>query len=101
MALFSFLGSSRESRKVPVLGALWRAGVGCVENGLWPPKYMSHNMGLCDMYGQGGGGGAAFTSGFGQGRWGKRLRKLQVLWRNAHPVMMKVSCKFRQVRSAI
>lgn len=43
-----FYYSSRENRRVPVLGALWRTGVRCVEKGLWPPKFASHNMGLCD-----------------------------------------------------
>ena len=59
-----FKCSSRKNRQVPVLGALWRAGAGCVEKGLWPPKFRSHNMGLCDVSSGGWGGGQILGRGW-------------------------------------
>ncbi len=64
MALAGFIGSSRKSRRVPISGALCGTGAGCVENGLWPPKFRSHNMGLCDANGEGGGRGVGERSWF-------------------------------------
>lgn len=52
-----FLGSSRKNRRVPFYPAFRGERTESVENGLWPPEFRSHNMGLCDMNAEGGGGG--------------------------------------------
>ena len=48
-----FVCSSRENRYVRLLGR----GQAMCRKGLWRSKKMQHNMGLCCMNGQGGGGG--------------------------------------------
>lgn len=53
-----------------------------VEMRLSPQKNMQHNMGLCCMFGQWGGGGVGYSA-TAQGRRGKRPKKSRITWRNA------------------
>jgi hypothetical protein len=56
MASASFLGSSRKSRRVPVLGAFCVGRRRCVENVYGGQIFVQHNMGLCCTDGKGGRG---------------------------------------------
>ena len=50
------LGSSSKSRRIPVLGAFWRAGGRSPKNGSGGRNSVQHNMGLCCIDGQMGRG---------------------------------------------
>lgn len=56
-----FVCSSRKNRIVPIWGALWRAGWGCIEKVCDGQKWMRHNVGLCRMGGVGVGGRVEFS----------------------------------------
>lgn len=54
MCAANCLGSSRKSRRIPVLGAFWRAGGRSPKNGSGGQNSEQRNMGLCCIDGQGG-----------------------------------------------
>lgn len=76
MCAFHILSSSRKSHKLRLLPRGQRA----CRKGYWRSKMMQHNMGLCCMNGDRGGGRVGYFF-FWAGAQGKRLGKSEQLYR--------------------